>query len=117
MKSMKRIVTLALALMMAFSTLVMPAMATNEDEGIMPRKPTIYCDLCHTGSATRISSERDYNYAGGRHVNSCSNMSAPHTHIPYRLIDTYVCDNCQHRMTFYSGYDYYVCRSDSSYPS
>lgn len=95
MKTMKRIVTLALALMMAFSTLVMPAMAANEDEGIMPHVGGHDCPNCAPGYVTT----RTKTVTRDAYV-FCSACDSVHRHIRTYLVTYSTCDSCGYYYEF-----------------
>ena len=114
MKKTKKLFALALALMVAFSTLVMPAMAADEDYGIMPLRPVIQCEVCY-GSSPRISLTEEKSPSDAYRVNSCPSLNEAHTHVPYRTVEVYQCERCGHKQTYRSGYIYYNCVKDSIY--
>ena len=92
MNRMKKLAALVLALMMAFSTLVMPAMAA-ENDGIMPRMPITRCPHCGGGAEILIrqsSYYEDYWYG-------CSESSGSHWHTVYTEEEEVACletDTC-----------------------
>ena len=83
---------LILALMMAFTTLVMPALAAGEDEGIMPRKPAYQCSYCG-GGAERVKQSGQYDESFWL---GCSEYGKPHEHTYAYVEDVLVCLNTQH---------------------
>ena len=86
MKLTKKLLALVLALMMAFSTLVMPAMAAENDE-IMPRKPAYLCSYCNGAAEmrTRPGTYPEVYWTG------CSKASGSHQHTVYTEEEELVC--------------------------
>lgn len=88
MKRTKKLLAMALALMMAFSCMAMPAMAAGEDEGIMPLGEHMQCLLCGRDIAIVIEPQYHYNEA---YATTCSRSSTKHTHVPYQNHKVAVC--------------------------
>lgn len=88
MKQMKKLAALVLAMVMAFSCMVVPAMAAgDEGEGIMPRKPVYTCAECG-GYAEMSTSER----TGSMQVESCSDVHKKHYHDAIIVTKTITCE-------------------------
>ena len=101
MKKTKKMLALILALMMAFTTLVMPAMAAGEDEGIMPRRPWGVCPYCdRTCALTDLPSDITIFYENG-----CAKYEGAHFHTCYYR-DSYTCPD---HGTFYGPLTEYPC--------
>lgn len=90
MNKTKKFFALALALMMAFTTLVLPAAAAApEDEGIMPLGRMAYCSKCGKWcnvlrrEVTRLYTINDVDY--------CSKSIYDHFHEMRRFTDYYDC--------------------------
>ena len=85
MKKMKKLAALVLAMVMAFSCMMMPAMAHgHDDEGIMPMKPWMKCPECGTGcEAHNIPGLIDY-------PEGCKTTPWPHSHACY-FKDSFTC--------------------------
>ena len=86
MKLTKKLLALVLALMMAFSTLVMPAMAA-ENDGIMPRMPVTRCPHC--GGGAEILIRQGHYYEDYWH--GCKDASGSHWHIVYTEEEELAC--------------------------
>ena len=76
MKRIKRLLALALAMMMAFAMMAIPAAAHGEeDEGIMPLYEVGPCTIC--GEYGRVERRT---YSSEKPVNSCSKKDGFHYH-------------------------------------
>lgn len=114
MKKTKKLLAMALALMMAFSCMAMPAMAhDDEDEAIMPLGPGFTCTTCGrlaSYSGTEKSYREDESYRVG--IAECPNISVAHTHLPYDIMEVYRCANCGQKYYHKIG-ESYDCIRDS----
>lgn len=112
MKRTKKLLALALALMMALSCMAMPAMAAGDD-GIMPLKPVYRCEACYR-SATYAGTEHKERADESHRVGpgECPKISVEHTHRPYDIMEVYRCGDCGWKILFKIG-ESYDCIRDS----
>lgn len=89
MKKTRKLLALVLAMLMAFSCMAMPAMAHENDEGIMQRGPVYKCTQCHNGSVSTYQFRDTVTVY--RTCRSCSYM---HPHAVTYLCTHEACNNC-----------------------
>lgn len=87
MKKMNRLASLLLALLMAFSCTVVPAMAAEEDE-IMPLKPYMRCPNCAGAAETFTDTYETYFSA------YCDKVVGSHRHAYIYTTRSYSCIDC-----------------------
>lgn len=85
MKRTKKLLAMALAVMMAFSCMAMPAMAHgDEDEGIMPLRPMAVCPYCNRSCEVQNLPGMVW------YENGCPKYPWPHGHECY-FRDSFTC--------------------------
>ena len=110
MKRTKKLLALVLAMMMAFTALVLPAAAHgDEDNGVMPLHEVISCPICRNSVPVTIVPEY---YWDAAFATTCSNSSDKHAHIPYRNYKVAVCGQCGHTNRSMLSTMYNVCEFD-----
>ena len=87
MKRTKKMLALFLAMVMAFSTLVIPAMAAGDDGGIMPRRPVMDCPKCGKSVEYNVSSVKIVD----EWLDKCPKLNAPHWHEVTTTLYSYAC--------------------------
>ncbi|MDE7218129.1 MAG: hypothetical protein K2O45_00660 [Oscillospiraceae bacterium] len=104
MKKTRKLLALVLALMMAFSCMVMPAMAHgDEDEGIMLLPAVRPCTESNCSGVVTMRTITRYM----QWETTCKDCNYPHMHrVPY-LVDIEYCDSCSYsaELKFY-GHDF-----------
>lgn len=111
MKRTKKLLVLALALMMALSCMATPAMAHgDEDEGIMPLYEATHCPEC--GKEARVT--RSYIHDDYWEAINCQNSVWAHLHL-YESIYTVrtACMYCDYDDTYYSPIGNGICPFNS----
>ena len=86
MRKMKKLAALCLAMLMAVSCMVMPAMAA--DDGIMPLGPAYRCSVCGAEADMFTSTQ-----SGEIRVNSCNAVKKEHYHDTIIVTKTIACKN------------------------
>ena len=90
MKRTKKLLALLLALAMAFTTLVMPALAVDEDEGIMPLGGSGYCSDCGAEVELHVSTRGPTAINASPH----DNVAIRHIHEVTVWVEHYHCTAC-----------------------
>ena len=99
MKRTKKLLALVLAMVMAFTTLVLPA-AAHGDEGVMPLYVVRECPNCRgtvREGATVITPSQMV-------VTDCDLKPYPHTHYVYLEETPYYCTSCPYSGTYSMTY-------------
>lgn len=99
MKRTKKLLALALALMMAFSCMAMPAMAHgDEDEGIMPLYEVHVCPKCLTGEM--IEEKSELMFLGQFYSFPCKVCGQTHTLQAAYIFSRWKCLDCSYVTTW-----------------
>ena len=110
MKRTKKLLALVLAMMMAFTTLVLPAAAHgSEDEGVMPLSLQRPCTEPYCSGT--VTSRTETRYTRTEFRNGCDKCSYSHYHkVPYS-VDIEECNSCPYfaELRFYGSQAPDIC--------